>query len=484
MEIIYPKRRLCSSAYLTEQFHIAFSPAVFFIVPGIQGTSLVFCIPLSETLRGVIFGVTTTRRIDGESLMNTDRREFLTGIGGLAALTAVRGATSENLLPRPALSASLPAKRDFAIPEGLTYLSSAFAHPMPNVAAQALRDYSQLRSKLDVVAKHPEDVDIKAEFAALINAKPSEIAFVPNTSTGENLVVNGLGIPHTDGNVVTDALHFEGALLHLGELQQHNGLDLRVVKPRDWRIDLRDMEPVVDKKTKLIEISLVAMDNGFQHDLKAVCDLAHAHGAYVYADIVQAAGATPIDVRASDVDFCACSSFKWLMGDFGLGFFFVKESLLEQMTACRQYGYFQARQLDSHILPGDPPGHAPYTWELMPNATGHFEVGTPAIGVMHVLQQSLPYIRKLGVENIQAYRQPMLKKLQAEMPRLGFEPLTPSDSTSALVAFALKNANYQTLSQRLRQANVQVRLAPNVIRISPSVFNDMHDIEKLLDALS
>ena len=33
------------------------------------------------------------------------------------------------------------------------------------------------------------------------------------------------------------------------------------------------------------------MYNGYQHDLKAVCDLAHANGALVYADIVQAAGA-------------------------------------------------------------------------------------------------------------------------------------------------------------------------------------------------
>ena len=53
----------------------------------------------------------------------------------------------------------------------------------------------------------------KVAFAALINAKPSEIAYVPNTSTGENLVVNGLGLDRDlRGNVVTDALHFEGAL--------------------------------------------------------------------------------------------------------------------------------------------------------------------------------------------------------------------------------------------------------------------------------
>jgi rhodanese-related sulfurtransferase len=166
---------------------------------------------------------------------------------------------------------------------------------------------------------------VKAAFASLINAKPSEISFIPNTSTGENLVVNGLEIAEQAKhgiNVVTDALHFDGSILNLQLLKRDRGLDLRIVMPRDngARIDLHDMEKVIDRKTKLVEVSLVAMYNGFQHDLKAVCDLAHANGAYVYADIIQAAGASPIDVKATGVDFAACASFKWLMADFGRAF--------------------------------------------------------------------------------------------------------------------------------------------------------------------
>src|SRR6185436_9934791 len=160
--------------------------------------------------------------------------------------------------------------------------------------------------------------------------KPAEISYIPNTSTGENLVVEALGITRFDGNVVTDALHFEGALVHLMELKKQ-GLVLRVVMPRDGRIDMKDMERVVDNKTRLIEVSLVSMYNGFQHDLKAVCDLAHAHGAYVYADIIQGVGAVPIDVRSSNLDFAACATYKWPMGDFGLGFFYVREDLLERV---------------------------------------------------------------------------------------------------------------------------------------------------------
>lgn len=459
--------------------------------------------------------------------MSISRREVLAGLGGLAALEAATGGRScalsiladtaragvaeegtpirrsafleESMADTPGgtatlpflagtSAAALPAKRDFAIPDGITYLNCAYTHPIPKVGLEALRAYGERRARPEAVSRalHEKPMDIKGEFAALINAKKSEISFIPNTSTGENLVVNGLDIlrsdgPRSGGNVVTDALHFEGALLHLQALQQKAGLDLRVVKPREWRIELKDLERAIDKKTRLVEVSLVAMDNGFQHDLKAVCDVAHASGAYVYADIVQAAGNTPIDVRACDVDFCACSSFKWLMGDFGLGFLFVKEALLGKVIQRTQYGYYQAQELESHFLPGDTPGAVAYTWQLSPDATGHFEVGTQAIGAGEVLTETLPYIRSLGVENIQAHRQPLLKKLREEMPRLGFEPLTPPESTSAIISFVVRKP--EEVRKRLEKAKVNVRVSERYIRVAPSVFNDMGDVERLLEAL-
>jgi kynureninase len=255
--------------------------------------------------------------------MDIRRRDLVSGLGGLAAASSAASASVETLA-RPG---------DFAIPGGHTYINSAYIHPMPVASAENLKRYIAARSQPDGPTTW-DRIDIKAEFAALINAKPSEIAYIPNTSTGENLVVKGLGLPASGGNVVTDALHFEGALLHLNELKKQ-GLDLRIVQPRQHRIHLRDLERVIDRNTKLVEISHVAMFTGFQHDLKAVCDLAHAHGALVYADIAQSAGCTPIDVKAMGVDFAACSSFKWLMGDFGLGFLYVREDLLDRVVSAR-----------------------------------------------------------------------------------------------------------------------------------------------------
>ncbi len=411
--------------------------------------------------------------------MTLSRREALARLGGLGVLGVVPGLGASALR---APGQGLATAGDFAIPEGVTYLNSAYTHPMPVAALDALRAWAEYRARPAAVSAPKPLINIKAEFAALINAKESEVCFVPNTSTGENLVVNGLGIDYATDNVVTDALHFEGALLHLLALKASQGLDLRIVKPRDWRIDLEDMEKLVDRKTRLIEVSAVAMDTGFEHDLKAVCDLAHAHGAVVYADIVQAAGNTPIDVKASGVDFCACSSFKWLMGDFGLGFLYVKEALLDRVIHRTQYGYYQAAALESHYLPGDAPGGFPYSWELASSATGHFEVGTQAIGAAHVLAQSLPYLRKMGPENIRAHRVPLLRRLHAELPRLGYPALTPEESTSAIISFTVKDP--APVRERLARAKVNVRVSERYIRISPSVFNDLKDVERLLEALT
>ena len=54
--------------------------------------------------------------------------------------------------------------------------------------------------------------------------------------------------------------------------------------------------------------------NGYLSDIKALADLAHDHGAYLYVDAIQGVGAVPVDVRAMGIDFAACSTFKWLMG--------------------------------------------------------------------------------------------------------------------------------------------------------------------------
>ena len=412
--------------------------------------------------------------------MTLSRRELLAGLGGLTATGAAGPPDVERSVPAGA--GPLPARMDFTIPQGQTYLNSAFTHPLPRAAGEAVRHYLEQRG-LREPRRSGDSVaaEIRKEFAGLINATPQEIGLIPNTSTGENLVVRGLGIPDGRGNVVTDALHFEGSLILYGELQQR-GLDLRLVQPRNWRIELTDIERVVNRQTRLIAVSLVSWYNGFQHDLKALSDLAHAHGAYVYADIVQAAGNTPIDVRASGVDFCACSSFKWLMGDFGLGFLYVRSGLLDRVFHRTVYGYQQADTV-MHYLPQDPPASRPVTWTLKQDTSAHVEVGTFAQAAAVCLSHSLPYLRRIGVDAIHAHRQSMLARMHLEIPRLGFTPITPPGTTSAIIAFTRTGLKAQ-FGDRLAQAQIAVTVDDHRLRVSPSFFNDDADIDALLNALS
>ena len=420
-----------------------------------------------------------------------ERREVLRGFGGLVA-TAVLGkfgarvADAEPLAP-PELSPraiDFPRKDDFLIEEGSTYLNAAYTHPIPKASmAAAVRAAGERCGVQPPAAGNP-----KAQFAELINARPEEIAYVSCTSAGENLVVQALELDRKlTGNVVTDGLHFEGALLHLLELKKQ-GLDVRVVRPTsDCRIDIHDLERVVDRKTRLVEVSSASMYNGFQHDLKAVCDLAHAHGAYVYADIIHSAGAEPFDVKASGVDFAACSTFKWLMGDFGLGFLYTKQELLERIRR-PVVGYYEAARLDAFYPPNIPGGpYAPIGYELEQSATGMFETGTlhgsPGVAIA-LLSASLGYIKELGVASIQAHRQPLIRKLQQEVPRLGFRPVTPLESTSGNVTFVKTNVGQSDLPRKLKEAKINVRIDTHWMRISPSVYNDTADIDRFLEAIS
>jgi selenocysteine lyase/cysteine desulfurase len=68
------------------------------------------------------------------------------------------------------------------------------------------------------------------------------------------------------------------------------------------------------------------------------------------------------------------------------------------------------------------------------------------------------------------------------MPRLGFSAQTPADSTSPIVTFAHKDA--EAIRSKLTSARIGVTVNPYYMRIAPSIYNDMHDVDRLLEALA
>ena len=381
-------------------------------------------------------------------------------------------------------STALPARSAFAkMP--YVYLDSGSTHPMPLGAKAALEEYLRFKARdgewrgYSMGAKETAVIE---NFGALVGASPDELCLVQSTTMGENLVLKALGFPQGGGRIVTDALHFFGSFYTYGELARAGVEVVTVPMEPDGRIDTARLVAAIDDKTRLVAVSHVSTVNGFEHDLTRIAEAAHAHGAYLYADIVHGAGSTPLDLRAAGVDFAATSSYKWLMGDFGLAFLYARREVQPKVER-PWWGYHQVGgRFVTHLYPFDPPGEAPAEYGYADGANGLFAMGTTSWTGVVQLDHTLPWIRAIGLDRMQAHRQPLADAVQAELRRRGYQPLTPHRSRTPLVAFALKDAR-RKLGPALEKAQVRMTVSGNRFRVSLSVFNDMNDVDRLLEAL-
>lgn len=407
--------------------------------------------------------------------MKANRRSFLAAAAASAVPAAARPEVDFNQI-----------RAEFPWNEKQLFMNPAGWHPMRKSAIAAMHRYLDYKlngpgeGRAEYAAGQQDAA--RQRFAQLINAKPTEVAFVQSTLMGENITNLALGIvPGGPWNVVTDEFHYESAI-YMYRSMQKLGLDLRVVKMKDWRIDPNDVAKVVDKKTRLVACSLVSFLNGFRTDAKAISDLVHAHGGYLYTDVIQAAGAVPIDVKALGIDFCACSGYKFLMGDRGLGFYYVREDLQGRVAKRFQYGDRQFADIQYHMFPHDPPGERPCSWKQRTGAGSFFEVGNIANVVAAGHADNLRFILELGVDRIQAHVKPLVEKIRKEIPRLGFECMTPEGTPTPISSFVV--ADPKKLAAKMARAGIDVKVQWNQMRVSCSVYHNMADIDRFLNALA
>jgi selenocysteine lyase/cysteine desulfurase len=406
------------------------------------------------------------------------RREFLAGASALAltARSAFAGVTPEGA---EALAAGVfpPSVRaDFPSVARETYLNSAATHPIGTFAARGIE--RALNARLLGPGEGRADfggdrqADLKKRFGQMINATSDEIAYTANTSDGENIVVMGLDLPKTGGNVVIDELHFTTSLYMYKELEK-KGVELRIVKHRNWAIDPRDMDRAIDRNTRLVSMALVSNVNGFMHDCKTISGLAHARGAYLFADIIQAVGAVPVDVKALGIDFASTGTYKWLMGERGLGFLYVRADLQGTALPTTRYGHRQIANFN----------RAELTWEPLPGAA-RYETGGIAVLLAACVSEGIDYVNRLGLANIRAHARELTDRLQKELPRSGYKALTPAGTETPIVAFELKDT--AATARALREGRVAATIITNErrLRLSVSVFNTHEDIDRVVAVLS
>ena len=407
--------------------------------------------------------------------MTIDRRAFLAGAGALAASARPLFAAAQ---PAMRSGAVFPAsvRADFPSVSLETYMNSAAMHPVGTFAADAVKQLVDFRllgpgeGRSDFGPAKQEE--LKKKFGALFNASASEIAYTANTSDGENIVVMGLDLARARGsNIVIDELHFTTSLYMYKELEK-KGVELRVVKHKNWAIDPEDIARVIDKNTRLVSMALVSNVNGFMHDAKAVSAIAHARGALVFADIIQAVGAVPVDVKALGIDFASSGTYKWLMGERGIGFLYVREDLQGTVLPTTRYGHRQVANFNRAAL----------SWEPMPGAA-RYETGGIPVMMAACVNAGIDYVNQCGLTNIRAHAKQLTDRLQKELPPLGYKPLTPRDTQTPIVAFELKDAAAATKALQAGKVVGTVIANENRIRLAVSVFNNHDDIDRTIAVL-
>jgi selenocysteine lyase/cysteine desulfurase len=417
--------------------------------------------------------------------MNLSRRGVLQGFGGLS-LAAAAGADAPSMRTISAAARAenhgltLPDKASFAF-EG-THLNAAYTHPLAMHTQRALETYIGSRARepgRNWPRENARDEAVRL-FAGLIGAQSTDIAVVPSTLEGENLVGESLGLGPSAG-VVTDPFHYDASLILYGELHRR-GMPLTVLAPREHRVDYVDLEAAITKQTRLVAVSLVSSNTGYLHDLKRICEIAHGKGALVYADVIQAVGAVPLDVRTSGVDFCCAGTYKWLMGEFGTAFLYVRPDRLPELKRV-QVGWRQIKNYKPHYAPLESPDPLSGDYELGFTTAQLFEVSTPNWSGLAAAVGGLNYIHDIGVERLVQHREPLLRRLQDELPRHGFGPITPTDSHGAYLVFSCEGADAR-FRRALEDAKIFVTLYRNRIRISASVYNDMEDVQRLIHVLA
>ena len=381
-------------------------------------------------------------------------------------------------------------RNDFPRARTAAYFDNASSHPLSVHSAAALHRY------IDWVTHEvgepwwppwaaPRD-ESKRLFAKLINAQPEDIAFTRSAVEAESNLINGMQEHLAGGNIVTHDLHY-GASLYNYKIREQtsapigDGEILRIVKHRNWRIDYRDMEQAIDSNTRLVSITLVSNVNGYLSDVKAISDLAHAHGAYLYVDIIQGVGAVPVDVQAMGIDFAACSTFKWLMGVKGFGFLYVRSDL--QGTVVKPTQHCGGLSFNYPPWVEEPDSTlAEYTFTPTPGPSC-YEVSYPSYEGAICAQESLKYILRLGVHNIRNHVRTLTDRLMKELPPLGYPTITPKGNESPIVTFVA--ADPAETVAKLRNAGVHVAMRHgDKMRISPSVFNNQEDVSRLLAVLA
>lgn len=303
-------------------------------------------------------------------------------------------------------------KEDFPIFENykkdtgheLVYLDNAASSQTPRQTVEAMDDYYfKHRSNIHRGGyKLGEDAtnsyeNARVNIARFIGADSSEVIFTGGATVSSNMLVYALEatIDWKKGDSITTTIaEHHSNLVPLQELARRKKVGLKYFNiTDDFRLDLSNLDKIIDKKTKIVSLALVSNVLGTVHEVSSIINRARSVGAYVILDATKAVGHIPVDVKQLDCDFLFFSGHK-MCGPTGIGILYGKKEILEKMNP----SFFGGGIVEHVTMEEAMYAHSP----------SRFEPGTPNIAGAIGLSRAVDYLEAIGIKNIEKHSQDLV----------------------------------------------------------------------------
>lgn len=371
-------------------------------------------------------------------------------------------------------------REEFFDQEGRIYLNCAGQAPLPRAAVRAILEaleWQKFPERLthELYADLPDQT--RALLAELIGADPHEIAITNGASDGVNAVARGLDWRPGD-EIVLPAGEFP-ANYYPWKWLERRGVRIVEVQPSTRFVSVEDLLAALGPRTRLLALSWVNYSSALRLDLARLAEACREGGVHLFVDGSQAVGAIPFDVKQLGVSFLAVAGYKWLLGPYGTGFFYVREDLTEQLEVNRIYWQALEGAFDFSRLPRDGA-------KLRPGARRWDASETASFANLAGLRASVEFLLRVGVERIEQHTRELVCHLVEHLPRDRCVLASPAEDsqrgTFVCVAARTPEAT-QGLWQKLQERKIFVALRENALRIAPHLYNSAREIDQLLDVL-
>ncbi|HEY7609601.1 MAG TPA: cysteine desulfurase family protein [Alphaproteobacteria bacterium] len=187
--------------------------------------------------------------------------------------------------------------------------------------------------------------DAREAVAALIGAAPADLVFTSGGTEANALALAGAG----RRRVLVSAIEHDSVL---AAAAAHDPDTPRIPVSPSGMADLDALDELIAGRggETLVSVMLANNETGVVQPVAEIAKCAHAAGALVHCDAVQAAGKIPVEVRTLGADLVSLSAHK-LGGPQGVGALYVSERIA-LAASLRGGGQERGRRAGTENVPG------------------------------------------------------------------------------------------------------------------------------------